>query len=234
MPSTTTSSTSIDTYVTLQEVRTREGRRTDYALYVQANPVPDPDLLPLSRNEAVLLTIEGSKDMTTQEPVETQPTPRPTKHKGLAAAGAIAAVAVVGLVAALLIGSDDSQPVAAADAAPVVVFDGSTCTYDGPSEIEEGMVSWQLTNTGSQDFVLGGWLLEGAALETELQRTPVGTDMDITSGDPVPDGEVVFGWWLSPGESQTNPRQMASGTYLIDCKTDDHVWRVAQIDMVAP
>ncbi len=109
-----------------------------YALYVQANPVPDPDLLPLTRDEAVLLSIEGSQAMQTQEPTKEQPAARTTGRNILVAAGAFAVVIVIGLIAALLINNSDSGPVAAADAAPVVVFDGSTCTYDGPTQIEEG------------------------------------------------------------------------------------------------
>lgn len=205
-----------------------------YALYVQANPVPDPDLLPLAGDEAVLLSIEGSEAMETQQPTKEQPAARNTSRNVLVAVGAFAVVIVIGLVAALLINSGNSEPVAAADAAPVVTFDGATCSYDGPTQIEEGTV--QITNNNSADtpYALYGWLLSGDALADELERTPVGTDMGVTDADPAPQGEAVLGWPTVPGDSQTLSVAFSTGTYLLDCKTEDHVWRPAQIEIVAP
>ena len=207
-----------------------------YALYVQANPVPNPDLLPLTRDEAVLLSIEGSQVMQTQEPTKEQPAARNTSRNILVAVGAFAVVIVIGLVAALLINNSDSGPVAAADAAPVVVFDGSTCTYDGPTQIEEGTVEFSTSNSADVPFQLIGWLMSGDALSEELQRTPVGTDMEISLTDPSPRpaGEIALGWTTSPGDTQTLAWSFAAGTYLIDCWTEDHVWRPAQVEVVAP
>jgi len=204
-----------------------------YALYVQANPVPDPDLLPPTRDEAVLLSIEGSQAMQTQEPTKEQPAVRTTGRNILVAVGAFAVVIVVGLIAALLINNSDSGPVAAADAAPVVVFDGSTCTYDGPTQIEEGMVEFSIINTGDVDFGLGGWLMSGAALEAELQNLPVGSDMDADL-EQMPDGDLVFGWYTLPGVSKLRAWPMSAGTHLIDCTTEDHLWRPAQVEIVSP
>jgi len=205
-----------------------------YALYVQANPVPNPDLLSLTRDEVVLLSIEGSQVMQTQEPTKEQPAARNTSRNILVAVGAFALVIMIGLVAALLINNSDSGPVAAADAAPVVVFDGTTCSYDGPTQIEEGTVEFSIANSGDVDFSLAGWLVAGAALEAELQRTPIGSDMEATDLDPVPEGDLVFGWYTSPGDSKLRAWPMSAGTYLIDCKTENHVWRPAQVDVVAP
>ena len=133
-----------------------EGREVT-TRYVQANPVPNPDLLPLTRDEAVLLSIEGSEDMQTEEPIKEQPAARTTSRNVLVAVGAFAVVIVIGLVAALLMNSSASGPVAAADAFPAVVFDGSTCTYDGPTQIEEGTVEFTTTDT----IVVDAPLLEG-------------------------------------------------------------------------
>lgn len=63
---------------------------------------------------------------------------------------------VVGLITALSINNSDAGPVAAADAAPVVVFDGSTCTYDGPTQIEEGTVEFSTSNSAELPFQLIG------------------------------------------------------------------------------
>jgi hypothetical protein len=205
-----------------------------YALYVQANPVPNPDLLPLTRDEAVLLPIEGSQDMETQQPTKEQPAARNTNRNVLVAVGAFAIVIVVGVVAALLINNSDSGPVAAADAAPAVVFDGTTCTYDGPTQIEEGTVEFSMTNSGDVDFALAPWLMAGTALEEELQLLPVGSDMEAGPLDPGPEGNMVFAVYASPGDSQSILWPLAAGTYLLDCKTELHVWRAAEFNVVAP
>lgn len=174
-----------------------------YALYVQANPVPDADLLSLTRDEATLLTIEGSQDMLTQEPVSTPTVSPPTKRRSIAAVGAIAAVVAIGLVTALLLNSDESQPVAAADAAPEVTFDGTTCSYEGPLVVEEGTVEFSMNNSANVDFALAGWRMEEPVLSEELQRTPIGTDMEAPDTVPMPAGVSTLGWVTSPGESRT-------------------------------
>jgi hypothetical protein len=204
-----------------------------YALYVQANPVPNPELLPLTRDEAVLLSIEGSEDMQTQEPIEEQPPARNTSRNLLVAAGAFAVVIVVGLVAALLLNSSDPEPVAAADAAPVVTFDGA-CSYDGPTQIEEGIVQFSSINSADRPYSLIAWLLSGDALAEELEWGPVGTDWDRTDADTLPQGEAVMGLPTMPGESQALSVALSTGTHLIDCVIGDHVWRPARIEVVAP
>ncbi len=81
---------------------------------------------------------------------------------------------VVGLMTDQLVNNDDSTPVAAADAAPAVTFDGTTCSYVGPTLIEEGIVEVSMINSADVVFALSGWLMEGEALEADLQRTPIG------------------------------------------------------------
>ena len=76
--------------------------------------------------------------------------------------------------------------------------------------------------------------MSGAALEAELQRTPVGADMDAPPDAPLPEGEAVFAWVTSPGDSVAMTWPLSAGTYLIDCKTGDHVWRAAQVEIVVP
>ena len=81
-----------------------------YALYVQANPVPNPDLLPLTRDDAVLLSIEGSEDMQTQEPIKEQPAVRNTSRNVLVAAGAFAVVIAASRSSALQKSGRSSVP----------------------------------------------------------------------------------------------------------------------------
>ena len=99
-----------------------------YSLYVQANPVPDPDQLALTRDEAVLLTDERSPDMITEERVDSSQ-PTPPKRKRLAAALGAAAVLIVAIGAVAILASRGSDPVAAGDAKPIMTFDGSSCSF---------------------------------------------------------------------------------------------------------
>lgn len=206
-----------------------------YALYIQANPVPDPDLLATTRDETVLLPIERSDDMITQEPIEKHPAGRPIRRNVLVAAGAFAAILVFGLVTVLLVTGGDSGPVAAGEAQPEVVFDGTTCTYDGATEIEAGTVEFTLVNSADEKFTLAAWRMEGEALQAELLRTPIGTDMAITTDDPFPAGVMIGGWVTDPGSTRTGARALGAGTYLIDCVIEGaHVWRPARLDVIGP
>ena len=205
-----------------------------YALYVHANPVPDPDLLEMTRDETVLLPIEGSEDMITQEPIEESPRLRPSRRNVLVAAGAFVTVLIAGLVTVLLVMGGESEPVAAGDARPEVVFDGTTCAYEGPTKIEVGVIEFTMVNSADQQFTLALWRMKGEQLEAELLRTPIGSDMAITTSDPMPAGVGVGGWITDPGSTQTGAVGFASGTYLIDCVIEDHVWRPAQIEVVTP
>jgi hypothetical protein len=210
-----------------------------YSLYVQANPVADPDLLPLTKDEAVLLALERSPDMITQEHVEKRQPEAPPRRKRLVPALAAAAVLTVAVVAAAILMSGDPGPVAAADANPVVVFDGTTCSYEGPTLIEEGVVEFSFENSADEAFYPIAWLVEEPALTHELELHPVGTDIDTTN-EANPDGIVVIQGRIRPGatgfESQLSMR-LEPGTYLFDCGTGlgpDRVWRAAQLEVVAP
>ena len=209
-----------------------------YSLYVQANPVPDPDLLPLTRDEAVLLVSERSQDTITQERVE-PPQPTPPRRKRLVPAVAVTAVLIGAVVAAAILVRGGPVPIAATDANPVVVFDGNTCSYNGPTLIEAGLVEFSFENSAEEAFFPIAWLIEEAALAYELEVHPVGTAIDTTN-QASPDGVVVIQGRIRPGasgfESQLSVR-LEPGTYLFDCGTGlgpDRVWRAAQLEVVAP
>lgn len=215
-----------------------KGAEFIYSLYVQANPVPDPDLLPLARDEAVLLTPERSPDMITQEQVEKRQPKSPPRRKRLVPALAAAAVLMVAVVAAAILMNGDAAPVAAVDADPVVVFDGTTCSYDGPTVIEEGDVQFTLTNSADETFILSSFRMEEPALSQELAAAPVGTDYATAPDSPMPDGEDSF-VWVPPGGSMVvvHTWEMTPGTYVLDCvigEPTEHVWRVARVEVVAP
>jgi hypothetical protein len=209
-----------------------------YSLYVQANPVPDPDLLPLTKDEAALLTLERSPDMITQERLDS-PQPTPPKRRRLVPALATAAVLIVAVSAVAVLVGRDSEPVAAADANPVVEFTGTACSYEGPTLIEEGLVEFSLTDSGGEGFNWSSFRMEEPVLSQELAEHAVGTDWAEAPDDPTPDGEMSL-VGVPPGDPVVNGWLMKPGTYLLECTIPlregipDHVWRVAQVEVVAP
>jgi hypothetical protein len=128
--------------------------------------------------------------------------------------------------------------VAAADAAPRVVFDGASCRYAGPTLIETGVVDFTFVNTSSERFDLAGWRMPEYGLTAELERFPFGTDM--AEVDQLPDGNLAFNIMIEAGSESAGPRSLADGPHLIDCLTFDggehnHVWRAATVvEVVAP
>lgn len=216
-----------------------------FALYVQVNPVPEPDLLPLTRDEAELLITEGSTVMDTRETIKARPPQRTRRWRPVAVAAA-AFVIVLGVVGGvLLLAGGEDELVAAADANPLLTFDGESLTYDGPTEITPGSVEFTVVNNATRDVTLGVWRMSGVALPRELDRTPVGTDRALTPNDPMPAGELFLVADVAAGaqSATTSDLMVAGSTYLVDCVTyaetnndvyNDHVWRAAAIEVIAP
>lgn len=208
-----------------------------YSLYVQANPVPDPGLLPLSRDEAALLTLERSPDMITEEQAKKRQSTQP-KPKRVAVVLGAAAILIAAVVGAAILVNGDPESVAAADANPVVVFDGTSCSYEGPTLIEEGLVEFSMTSSGDEGFNWSSFLMQEPALSQELAEHPVGTDWAEAPDDPTPEGEMSL-VGVPPGDSIVNSWLMKPGTHLLECTiplregVPEHVWRVAQVEVVA-
>ena len=118
-------------------------------------------------------------------------------------------------------------------------FNGTACSYEGPTLIEEGMVEFSLSNAGDEGVAFALLRVDEAALSEELSDAPVGGDWAITDQTPaVTFGNMRFAL-VSPNESRLQEWAMASGIYLMDCATGEpgateHVWRVAQVEVVAP
>ena len=192
-----------------------------------------------ARSQAELLAEERSTDMDTRERAEVRPT-QPARP-GRAPAYALAAIlivigAVVGIIV-LATGGDDG-PVAAAEAAPQIIFDGDNCVYEGPTLIEEGIAEVTLVNTGWQS-VLGVMIpLPESLLAAELEVQPLGTERSLglsqNAGPPGPQTVRILAESRSEGVGFGS---MAPGTYIIDCvtSTGTHVWRSATtLEVVAP
>ncbi|MDJ0792390.1 MAG: hypothetical protein QNJ71_10880 [Acidimicrobiia bacterium] len=217
-----------------------------YALFMQANPVPDANLLPMTRDEAALPLMEGSTIMDAQETIQVQPTEEQTRGwrpVAVAAAAFVAVLVIVGGSLMLLLGGE-GEPVAAGDASPVVTCDGETCTYAGPTTITPGVLRIEFVNNGDRTITAALWRMSGAPLENELAEEPAGTDVDLTPDDPPPLGSLEFSTDVEPGSTVSESAEVAAGyTYLVDCLTTastgddayhDHLWRPAAIEVVEP
>ena len=213
-----------------------------YALYVQANPVPDPDLQPLTPTEAELLIGERSTDMDTRQKIEVRPTPEvAARRRPVFGLAAILVVAAVG-AGALLLAGDGERAVAAADAAPEVVFDGDMCRYEGPTLIEKGTAEIKAVNASTERMTVAVWSLLESRLDAELARWPLGTDQALPDLHPFPSGNPFR--IASPAQSEmTRFWPVVPGTYIIDCirwsnlvPTEwDHMWRAqTTVEVVAP
>ncbi len=187
----------------------------------------------------------------------------PTPRRGLAMAlTSFLAVVVVG--GGILIwsglGDDDGGGVAATSTtaateaqtttpAPVTAgvpvgtftFDGTTWSYDGPSSLEAGSVTFSLVNTTSERVAVVSWFgLEGDELAAELEISPLGTDVGTSDlAPPPPPSDFMFLMEAAPGETVSASTVMGAGTHLIDGVTmgagmADHIWRVALFEVVEP
>ena len=216
-----------------------------FALFMQANPVPDPSLLPLTRDEAALPNFEGSMIMDTRETTQARPTDervRGWKPVAVVAAAFIVVLLVVG--GGILLMGGEGEPVAAADAQPVVTCDGETCTWDGPTALTPGVLRIEAVNDSTRMITFAVWMMSGPALDDQLADRPAGTDIALSPDDEAPDGELAFYTEVAPGSTQTPSVAVVAGhTYLVDCLTRDtsgggdfydHLWRPAAIEVVEP
>jgi hypothetical protein len=215
-----------------------------YAVFMQANPVPDPSLLPTTRAEAALPIMEGSTIMDTRETTQARPEKQVRGWRPVAVVAAAFVVVLLVVGGVLLLMGGDGDPVAAADAKPVVTCDGETCTWEGPMTVTPGLMAFEFVNDGTQPITFAVWTMTPTAADEELANRPVGTDIAIPPGDEAPSGMDLFYDIVQPGSTQIRSSQVASGyTYLVDCLTSatdagedyyDHLWRPAAIEVVEP
>ena len=213
------------------------GEEQVYALFVQANPVPDPDALPLTQEAPapLLYAVEERKGIMLTEERSRVEEPQ-QKKRGLRPLAAVAAAFVVVLILGAgvwwLSGDDVSSPVAAEDADTVVTFDGEVVGYDGPTLIEGGPVVFTLVNELDETVTLFAWRFATRdALDAELARVPGGTDLALEPASPTPqDGIVQLRIFAQAGEDETAMSLLPPGWYLMDVLTttngaNNHPWR---------
>jgi hypothetical protein len=216
-----------------------------YALFEEANPVPDPSLLPATRDEAALPTFEGSMIMDTRETTQARPTEeRARGWKAVVAVAAAFIVVLVGVGGAILLMGGEGEPVAATEAQPIVTCDGEACNWDGPTTLTPGDLRIEFINDSPRGITFAVWTMNGAALEDQLANRPAGTDIALLPDDAVPDGDLAFFFNVAPGGSRSESLAVTAGnSYLVDCLTTaasddgdyyDHLWRPAAIEVVEP
>ena len=217
-----------------------------FALYVQANPIPEPDLLSLVGDETELPIIEGSTEMDESGiDVKDQNHTRTLRQQrrwnpAVVLSGAF--VVVVAIVGAVFLLRGEAGPVAASDANPVITCDGESCSYDGAESIFEGSVEFTLANNGTKDLMLSVWRFSSATAVTfELDQLAIGADMDLEPSARTPDGFQILLFEAQIGQQEVESvGLLGSYTYLIDVVTTpiegyhDHVWRVARIEVLEP
>lgn len=126
-----------------------------YSLYIQANPVPDPDVLPFTEDEGGLVTVGRVTPTETREHLQTREPRRRTPWRTAAVAFVVVVLigAVFGLLA--LLGGDEPD-VIVPDPVPTVTFDGQTATYTGPASFDDNTITFIFNN--DTDRMVGlGW-----------------------------------------------------------------------------
>ncbi|MDJ0961610.1 MAG: hypothetical protein QNJ88_13210 [Acidimicrobiia bacterium] len=112
-----------------------------FALFIEANPVADPDQLDVATESEGEIVHDVERDVLTEKR-------RPVNGRGgvslqrgwkpaMVAASVVLLVGVIGL-GALVFNATRSGPVAAESAVMEVFFDGEACTYTGPTELLPG------------------------------------------------------------------------------------------------
>lgn len=161
--------------------------------------------------------------------------------------GRMAVTAVVIVVGGLLLVSCGDGAVAAENANPEIVFDGTTCIYDGPTMIARGGIEFTLINESTIPAQTAALLYDDPAdYRAALDALPVGTDADFTDtevpliGDQLVPG-LHFGFVLNvePGQQAATLALLDVGEYILMCadnhpanSTPDHMWVPATFEIV--
>ncbi len=221
------------------------GEEQVYALFVQANPVPDPAglsltlettkplLQPAEEGRGIMLTEERSK---TEAPKQKRSWSRPLA----AATGAFVLILAVGGIAWWLAAEADPLVVAAEDADTTVTFDGQV-VYAGPELVSRGYVEFTFLNGFDVAATLVGWrFYDQAGLDAELARFGLGDELALEQDAPPPANAVTqFEMRVPAGGEEVARVFMPPGWYLVDVVTAesgyaDYAWRGDAIVEVVP
>lgn len=156
-----------------------------------------------------------------------------------AVASTMARSAVIVLGGWLLVSCSDGA-VAAENANPEVVFDGTTCIYDGPTMIEHGGIEFTLINESAIPMQTAALLYDDPAdYRAALDSLPVGTDADVPYAEVPPGFNFGFVLNVEPGQQATTLTLLDIGEYILQCADNqpeesipDHIWVAATFEIV--
>ena len=211
---------------------------------------PDPIVVARQRSR----TMQTYKERTVQRPAP------PTRRKGLLVALAAFAVVLIaggGLLMWASPGDNGSEVASPApttevpttlapsgivgEAVGTFTFEGATWSYDGPTTLEAGPVTFSLVNATSERVAVFSFFgLDGEELEEQLAASPVGTDLGTSFlAPPAPPSDFLWLVEAAPGETVSATTVLGAGEHLIDAATmtagaADHLWRVALIEVTRP
>lgn len=183
-----------------------------YSLYVQANPVPDPNLLPASPEEAELLITERSRDMATQQLTETRRSRQPAQWRIAAYAFATVVLFATVIGAAFLItgGRTDVAQVDELGVATEIVDDLVAAVDAGDVDTYVGMYTEDGTYTDPSPSA--SMIIRGRdAIAREASQTMLATRNLVRTGDLV---AVAENSYIFPAQFDVFEEGVYQDTYV--------------------
>ena len=152
----------------------------------------------------------------------------------------VAAVIVIAIGVAIWVAASGGGPVGAADAEPVVVFDGTACIYEGPTEIEEGPVNFMVTNeTDAPIYLLLTSFTTETDLNAELEFLAVGSQVADPYEREMPGATREVSQFGPANGRNARIALLDSGWFVVDCVNwppaegqPDHAWRGAVFQII--
>lgn len=186
-----------------------------------------------------------TKDLPMQPPPKSRANSMPNGMSRQVRPGFRSAAAIIGstviVLGAWLLTSCGDGAVAAENANPEIVFDGTTCTYDGPATIEQGGIEFTFINESAISMEAAALLYEDPAdYRAALDAFPVGTDADFPDIEVPPSFTVGFSMQnVAPEQRVSTLTLLDIGEHMLWCAETqfgaddpDHVWAAATIEIV--
>lgn len=162
----------------------------------------------------------------------------PGPHLIDAATGTLDAIDELWRIALFEVTQPESSPIG--EVVGTFTFDGTTWTYEGPTSLEAGTVTFSLVNTSEYEVAVYSFYgLEGEELEAQLAVYPIGTAVGpMALAAPVPPGNYLVLFEVAPGETVSASAVLGATNHLIDAEANisgsRELWRVALIEVAQP
>jgi hypothetical protein len=188
--------------------------------YATLDPANSPQAAPDWASTAPVLLAaidERTTQMQTPDALDIPTEPKTRRNGMLIAAAVFAIVVIAGAVLAIVSTRGEPQP-----AAPIpeptqlrVIWDGESCTFEGPTDLNAGSVTLQRVNESEEEYIVNLALLdEGKTLQDA-----------IDDAGPLPSFGIQPSWAhamvpeldIQPGESVSWEGDLEAGIYAIAC-----------------